>query len=112
MHSLTKFLAGHGDVLGGVMIADQEHEQRLRSLARTLGPGAGSVRSLPDHARHQDLRAARGAAVLQRLPSRHLAQLAIQRVARVHFLADPKHPDAADDPAPAAGGPVRRDGQL
>ena len=28
VHSATKFLAGHGDVLGGIIIGDQEHAER------------------------------------------------------------------------------------
>ena len=43
VHSLTKFLAGHGDVLGGIVVSDQEHYDALRRLARIIGPGAGAV---------------------------------------------------------------------
>ena len=39
VHSATKYLAGHGDVLGGVIVADAEHYEAVRALSRTLGPG-------------------------------------------------------------------------
>src|SRR5437667_6212846 len=45
VHSLTKFLAGHGDVLGGVIISDQDHYESLRALARTVGPVLGPFES-------------------------------------------------------------------
>ena len=38
VHSATKYLAGHGDVLGGAVVSDPEHADALRSLAHTLGP--------------------------------------------------------------------------
>ena len=37
VHSVTKFLAGHGDVLGGVIVSDQEHHIITRNLCRTIG---------------------------------------------------------------------------
>lgn len=37
VHSLTKYLAGHGDVMGGAVVADEQHLPILRSLSRTLG---------------------------------------------------------------------------
>ena len=37
-HSATKYLAGHGDVLGGVIVADQANFDALRTLSRTIGP--------------------------------------------------------------------------
>src|SRR6266852_9455477 len=45
VHSLTKFLGGHGDVLGGIIIADQEHSETIRALARTIGPVLGPFES-------------------------------------------------------------------
>jgi cystathionine beta-lyase/cystathionine gamma-synthase len=38
VHSLTKFVAGHGDVMGGAVIARQELADRMRHDAITLGP--------------------------------------------------------------------------
>ena len=45
VHSLTKFLAGHGDVLGGAVVSDGEHIEALRTLARTYGPLLGPFES-------------------------------------------------------------------
>ena len=44
VHSLTKYASGHGDVMGGVVIADQERMGELKPLATNMGatldPGA------------------------------------------------------------------------
>ena len=94
VHSATKFLSGHGDVLGGVIIADQEHAERVRTLSRTLGPVLGpfesyltmrGVKTFPLRMERQCSNACRIATWLSSHP----------RVARVHYLADPAHPDAA-----------------
>jgi cystathionine beta-lyase/cystathionine gamma-synthase len=94
VHSATKFLAGHGDVLGGIIIADQEHTERIRTLSRTLGPVLGpfesyltlrGIKTFPLRVERQCSNACRIAARLSTHP----------RVSRVHYLADPAHPDAA-----------------
>ena len=41
VHSLTKYLAGHGDVLGGIVIADEENLEALRAYSRIVGPVLG-----------------------------------------------------------------------
>ena len=41
VHSLTKYLSGHGDSMGGVIISDAEHFPAIRSLSRTYGPILG-----------------------------------------------------------------------
>ena len=38
IHSATKYMAGHGDVLGGVIVADNEYCGTIRTLSRTMGP--------------------------------------------------------------------------
>jgi hypothetical protein len=38
VHSLTKYAAGHGDVMGGAIIGDEVHIRRVRNHANTLGP--------------------------------------------------------------------------
>ena len=38
VHSATKFLGGHHDLLGGIVCADASTVQRLRAVARDLGP--------------------------------------------------------------------------
>jgi cystathionine beta-lyase/cystathionine gamma-synthase len=94
VHSLTKFLAGHGDVLGGVIVADQEHTELVRALSRTVGPVLGpfesyltmrGIKTFPLRMERQCANACRVAAWLSSHP----------RISRVHYLADPGHPDAA-----------------
>jgi cystathionine beta-lyase/cystathionine gamma-synthase len=94
VHSLTKFLAGHGDVLGGVVVTDAAHADVLRSLSRTMGPVLGpfesfltmrGIKTFPLRFERQCANACRIATWLESHP----------QVARVHYLADPKHPDAA-----------------
>ncbi len=42
LHSATKYLGGHSDVVGGVLVADDpELYDRLRFLLNAAGPGAG-----------------------------------------------------------------------
>ena len=41
VHSATKFLAGHGDVLGGVLVGLEEHQATVSALGRTMGPNLG-----------------------------------------------------------------------
>ena len=38
VHSATKYMAGHGDVLGGILVADQDNCGLIRTLSRTMGP--------------------------------------------------------------------------
>jgi len=94
VHSATKFLAGHGDVLGGVITSDAPHAETVRSIARTLGPGLGpfesylamrGVKTFPLRMERQCANACRVANFLASHP----------RVKQVHYLADPGHPDAA-----------------
>lgn len=94
VESLTKFLSGHGDVLGGVVVTDEAHTDVVRTLSRTLGPVLGpfdsyltmrGIKTFALRVERQCLNACRIATWLQSHP----------RVARVHYLADPAHPDAA-----------------
>jgi cystathionine gamma-synthase/methionine-gamma-lyase len=94
VESLTKFLGGHGDVMGGLVVTDQAHADPVRGLARTLGPVLSpfdsfltmrGIKTFAVRVERQCANACRIATWLQSHP----------RVARVHYLADPKHPDAA-----------------
>jgi cystathionine beta-lyase/cystathionine gamma-synthase len=94
VESLTKFLAGHGDVMGGAVITDQAHAGVVRTLSRTIGPVLGpfesfltmrGIKTFAIRVERQCANACRIASWLQSHP----------RVARVHYLADPNHPDAA-----------------
>lgn len=94
VHSVTKFLGGHGDVLGGIIVADQDHAEIIRSLSRTMGPVLGpfesyltmrGIKTFPLRMERHCSNAFRVATWLSSHPA----------VARVHYLADPGHPDAA-----------------
>jgi cystathionine gamma-synthase/methionine-gamma-lyase len=94
VHSLTKFLAGHGDVLGGVVVTDEAHADVTRALSRTLGPVLGpfesylTMRGIKTFALRMERQCANACRIASWLQSH-------PRVARVHYLADPNHPDAA-----------------
>jgi cystathionine beta-lyase/cystathionine gamma-synthase len=94
IHSATKYLAGHGDALGGVIVTDQQHFETLKSLVRTIGPNLGpfeayltmrGIKTLAIRMERQCQNACKVAAWLKSHP----------RVAKVHFPGDPQHPDAA-----------------
>jgi cystathionine gamma-synthase/methionine-gamma-lyase len=93
-HSVTKYLAGHGDVLGGVIVADAAHFDILRTLSRTIGPVLGpfesyltmrGIKTLALRFERQCANAVQVARWLAQHPS----------VERVHFPGDPQHADAA-----------------
>jgi cystathionine beta-lyase/cystathionine gamma-synthase len=94
VHSVTKYLAGHGDVLGGVVVTDKEHYDSLRTLSRAIGPVLGpfesyltmrGIKTFPLRMERQCSNACRVASWLAAHPA----------VERVYFPADPAHPDAA-----------------
>ncbi len=94
VHSLTKYLAGHGDVMGGAVVADAQHLPVLRTLSRTIGPILGpfecyltmrGIKTFPLRMERQCANACRVASWLAGHP----------RVERVYFAGDPAHPDAA-----------------
>jgi cystathionine beta-lyase/cystathionine gamma-synthase len=93
VHSITKYLAGHGDVLGGVVVSDQSHYDALRALSRTTGPVLGpfesylamrGIKTFP-------LRMERQCANARRIAAHLAAHPAIERV---YFPEDSAHPDA------------------
>lgn len=94
VHSVTKFLGGHGDVLGGIIVADQDHAEVIRSLCRTIGPVLGpfesylTMRGIKTFAVRMERHCANACRVATWLSSH-------PGVGRVHYLADPAHPDAA-----------------
>lgn len=94
VHSVSKYLAGHGDVLGGVVVTARPHADSLRSLGRTIGPVLGpfecyltmrGIKTFPLRMERQCANAGRVATWLAAHP----------RVERVYFTGDPRHPDAA-----------------
>jgi cystathionine gamma-synthase/methionine-gamma-lyase len=93
VHSLTKYLSGHGDVLGGVVVADADHYAVLRTMGRVVGPVLGpfecylslrGIKTFPLRMERQCANACRVASWLASHP----------RVERVYFTGDPQHPDA------------------
>jgi cystathionine gamma-synthase/methionine-gamma-lyase len=94
VHSATKYMAGHGDVLGGVIISNAENFPVIRTLSRTIGPTMSpfdsyltmrGIKTMPLRVERQCANACKVAAWLSDHP----------RVERVYFTGDPKHPDAA-----------------
>jgi cystathionine beta-lyase/cystathionine gamma-synthase len=94
VHSLTKYLAGHGDVLGGVIVADDASYQALRPVARTLGPVLGpfdcylTMRGIKTLALRMERQCANACKVAQWLAGH-------PGIERVYFPGDAAHPDAA-----------------
>jgi cystathionine gamma-synthase/methionine-gamma-lyase len=93
VHSVTKYLAGHGDVLGGIVVSDQQHFEALRTLSRIIGPVLGpfesyltmrGIKTFPLRMERQCANACRVAHWLGAHP----------RVERVYFPGDPTHADA------------------
>jgi len=94
VHSSTKFLSGHGDALGGILVADSQHVDAIRSLCRIFGPVLGpfesylTMRGIKTFALRMERQCANACRVASWLASH-------PRIQRVHYLADPEHPDAA-----------------
>jgi cystathionine gamma-synthase/methionine-gamma-lyase len=94
VHSVSKYLAGHGDVLGGAVVTKSPHADSLRALGRTIGPVLGpfecyltmrGIKTFPLRMERQCANACRVASWLAAHP----------RVERVYFTGDPHHPDEA-----------------
>jgi len=94
VHSVTKFLAGHGDVLGGTVTSDSTHHDTVRTLSRAYGPVLGpfesyltmrGIKTFPLRMERHCANATRVAAWLAQQPA----------IERVYFPGDPAHPDAA-----------------
>jgi len=94
VHSLTKYLSGHGDMMGGAIISGPEHLPNLQSTARAMGPNLGpfesflalrGIKTFPLRMERQCQNACRVANWLATHPA----------VDNVIFPGDPKHPDYA-----------------
>jgi cystathionine gamma-synthase/methionine-gamma-lyase len=94
VHSLTKYLSGHGDVLGGSVTVDADHIGALRGYGRLAGPVLGpfesflTMRGIKTFPLRMERQCANACRVAQWLSGR-------PEVERVVYLADPKHPDSA-----------------
>ena len=95
IHSATKYLAGHGDVLGGLVISDAENFETLNTLLRVLGPNLGPFEA------YLTMRGIKTLALRMAKQCANARQLAAwlaahPRIERVYFPGDPSHPDAAN----------------
>ncbi len=93
VHSATKYLAGHGDVLGGVVISDEPHHEQVRMISRLVGPVLGPFESYLTMRGIKTLalrfeRQCRNAQALAEWLRSHAC------VDRVYYCDDPAHPDA------------------
>src|ERR1022692_4210692 len=94
VHSVSKYLGGHGDVLGGVVVTLRQNAESLRALGRAIGPLLGpfecyltmrGIKTFPLRMERQCANACQVASWLA----------AHARVERVYFTGDAQHPDAA-----------------
>ncbi len=94
VHSATKYMAGHGDVLGGVIASDEAHFNCIRTISRTMGPvmspfeGYLTMRGMKTMGLRVERQCSNACKVASWLTTH-------PRVDRVHFSGDPSHPDAA-----------------
>ena len=91
IHSATKFIGGHGDVMAGVVVTSAEHRRRLYELNKLVGGVLGpfeawlalrGVKTLPLRLRQQCANAARIAGWLSEHP----------KIAQVNYPGLPTHP--------------------
>lgn len=94
IHSATKFIAGHGDVMAGVVVTSAEIRRELYELNKLVGSVLGpfeawlamrGLKTLPLRVRQQCANAARFAEWLARQP----------QIARVNYPGLPDHPQHA-----------------
>lgn len=94
MHSATKFIAGHGDVLAGVIITSTENRKKMYELNKMIGSTLGpfeawlalrGLKTLPLRLRQQCENAVRIAGWLAAHP----------RIAQINYPGLPTHPQHA-----------------
>lgn len=94
VHSATKYLAGHGDVMAGVVTCSEERARDLRERQKLLGANLGpqeawlalrGLKTLPLRMRQHCANALAVAQWLEEQPS----------IARVHYPGLPSHPQHA-----------------
>jgi cystathionine gamma-synthase/methionine-gamma-lyase len=93
VHSATKYLAGHGDVLGGLVVTNEAHHETVRALARISGPALGPFES------YLTMRGMKTLALRFERQCQNAKSLACWLaqhggVERVYYCSDPNHPDA------------------
>ncbi len=94
VHSATKYLGGHGDVLGGIVVCNSARRLALNEINKLVGSNLGpqdawlvlrGLKTLPLRMQRQCANAAQIAAWLAAHP----------RVSRVHYPGLPSHPQHA-----------------
>ncbi len=94
IHSATKYLAGHADVLGGIAVCRESNAEYMSELGRHLGPNLGpfqcflttrGIKTLPMRIEEHCRNALHVACILERHP----------RVGTVHYPGIDSHPDKA-----------------
>jgi cystathionine beta-lyase/cystathionine gamma-synthase len=94
VHSATKYLSGHGDVLGGFVVADESHIATVRALSRISGPVMGpfnaylAMRGIKTFPLRMERQCRNAGCVFEWLRQH-------PRVSRAIFTGDAAHPDAA-----------------
>jgi cystathionine gamma-synthase/methionine-gamma-lyase len=92
VHSSTKFLGGHGDAIGGLVVADSANFDAMKSLSKTIG---GIMSPFESYLTMRGIKTlalrvekqCRNAVEVWKWLSRH------PRVERTYFPGDPRHPD-------------------
>ncbi len=93
VHSLTKYLSGHGDMLGGIVTSDEAGIAALRAFSRTVGFILGpfeaylAMRGIKTFPLRMERQCAGARAIAEWLKTH-------PNVDRVYFPGDPQHPDA------------------
>ncbi len=94
VHSGTKFMSGHGDMLGGFVTCDTEHLDPVRTLSRVYGPVLGpfsaylAMRGIKTFPLRMERQCQNAATVFEALKNH-------PRIGKVYYTGDPAHPDAA-----------------
>jgi cystathionine beta-lyase/cystathionine gamma-synthase len=93
VHSTTKYLGGHGDTLGGLVVSDEEHLPVVRRLSRIAGPVLGPMEAF------LTMRGVKTFALRMERQCHNARALAAwlrahPRVEAVYYPDDPAHPDA------------------
>lgn len=94
VHSLTKYLSGHGDVLGGAILCSGDKLEEVRAMSRVVGPVLGPFES------YLSMRGIKTFPLRMERQCRNAQQVAAwlrthSRIPRVYYLDDPAHPDRA-----------------
>ncbi len=104
VHSTTKFLNGHSDSIGGVLIAArQEHGEWFAFVQKSTGGDPVAVRLLPGAARHQDPGRPHGAPRAERPRHRRATSQHTRRSRRCSIPGLPDHPGHALQKRQACG---------